>query len=136
MPEELRTGGLTEVHHSATGLVGSWTKINGDVTRSENLQAEQISQVHSTGDYQSGDSLNPTVYFNDHQDYATLRGFKRTKKFVALVFADGTILKSKVAVYLKCWLVPKPARSEGDSEFALSFNEQADEMYEKIASLV
>lgn len=136
---DFRTGGLAEVHHSPDGVAGNWTKIAGDVTRADSLPAEAITQEHTSGDYQSGDTHAPTIYFNDHTDYDTLRGkavgANRAKTYFALVFKDGTILKTKQPVYPKCVLVPKAQRSEGDSEWSLSWNESDDEMLEKIASL-
>lgn len=133
------TGGVKAVHESDDGTVGSWTQITGDVTRVDGLEVEPINQEHTAGDYQSGDSHNPTFYFNDDTDYSSTRadavGANRTKKFYAIEFFDGRILKTKVAVYPKVMQVPKAQRSEGDSEWGLSWNHQADEMLEDIASL-
>lgn len=133
------TGGVKAVHYSNDGTTGSWTQISGDVTRVDGLEVEPINQEHTAGDYQSGDSHNPTFYFNDDSDYSTVRGFavgaSRAKKYIAIEFFDGRILKTKVGVYLKVMQVPKAQRSEGDSEWGLSYNHQADEMLEDIASL-
>lgn len=132
-------GGVKAVHHSNDGETDSWTEIEGDVTRVDGLEPEPINQEHTSGDYQSGDTSAPTFYFNDHADYDTLRdkavGSNRERTYFAIEFFDGRILKTKQAPYPKCWLVPKPQRSEGDSEWALSWNESADEMFEEISSL-
>lgn len=134
MPD-FRPGGVKAVHHSNVGTTGNWTLIAGDVTRVDGLPPEAINQEHTSGDYQSGETTSPTFYFNDHDDYSTLKGLNRTRTFFAIEFYDGTILKTKQAVYPKCWLVPKAQRSEGDSEWAVSWNESLDEAFEKIASL-
>lgn len=136
---DIRTGGLEAVHHSADDTAGSYTELPGDVTRADSLPAEAITQEHTSGDYQSGDTHAPTIYFNDHDGYSTMRnlavGANRAKTYFILEFKDGTLLKTKVPVYPKVTLQPKPQRSEGDSEWALSWNESDDEILEKIANM-
>lgn len=136
MPET-RPGGVKAVHYSADDA--AYTQIAGDVTTVDGLPPEAISQEHTAGDYQSGETSSATINFNDHTDYDTLRGLAvgagREKQYVAFEFYDGTILKTSVPVYIKCWLVPKGVRSDGDSEWALSWNHSADTMLEKVASL-
>lgn len=134
MPE-FRKGGVKAVHHSSNGTTGNWTAIAGDVTRAEGLPPTSIDQEHTSGNYQSGENSTPTFYFVDHDDYSTLKALNRTRTFFAIEFFDGTILKTKIAVYPKANLAPKPTRGEGDSEWSLSWNHDSDETFEKIASL-
>lgn len=138
MPE-FRTGGLETVYHSPDDTAGSYTAIAGEITRADALPIEAITQETTSGDYQSGDTSAPTIYFNDHDDYSTLRnlavGANRARTYFILEFKDGTLLKVSEAVYPKCWLEPKPVRADGDSEWALSWNESADTMLESITSL-
>lgn len=136
---DIRTGGLVAVHHSADDSAGSYNELPGEVTRADNLPAEAVTQEHTSGDYQSGDTHAPEIFFNDHDGYTTMRnlavGSNRAKTYFILEFKDGTLLKTKTPVYPKARLVPKPQRSEGDSEWALSWNESDDEMLTKIASM-
>lgn len=138
MPD-FRTGGLEKVHYSADDTAGSYTAIAGEITRADSLPTEAITQEHTSGDYQSGDTHSPTIYFNDHTDFETIRGMavgaNRAKTYFILEMKDGTLLKVSEPVYPKAWLEPKPSRSDGDSEWALGWNESADVMLEKIANL-
>ncbi|MEP0004585.1 MAG: hypothetical protein ABJ387_03470 [Balneola sp.] len=136
MPAEYQQGGVVEVHRSTTGAVDSWTRVNGDVTRVENLPVTPIEQEHTAGNYQTGETGNPTIYLNDHQDKATLKGLRRTRTYFALVFEDGTIRRTPKPVFPKSWDVPKAKVDEGDAELALSWNHSSnDEMLEVIAAL-
>ncbi len=135
MAAEYRTGGVEEIHYSDDGTVDSWTQASGTITRAENLPPTSIEQEHTTGNYQSGENGAPTIYLNDFEDYATVKALNRVKKYVALVFKDGVILKTTDPVFMKALLVPKAKRNEGDAEWSISWNEDGDTAFTKIAAL-
>jgi len=140
MPQDIRPGGLKAVHYSDTGAVGSWTKIISDLTKNtEKLTPDAIKTDLTNSSVQSGRSWNPTLHFDDFQDKATLEGFaigaSRAKKFFALEFYDGTILKSAQAIYPIVNDNLMANRSDGDNEWTLEIALDDDLCFTKIASL-
>jgi len=116
MPLVTEAGGLLAVLISADG--STWKKIVGRPITADGLGSEAIKQEHTTGSYQSGQSIKPKVTFSDYTNYAAVEalclGATRDARFIAFQYPTH-YRKSNSAHFLMINEVPKSKRSEGDN---------------------
>lgn len=120
MPLVTRPGGLLFVAYSSDGT--TWLKVDGTPTNPQNLSPTPIKNTLTNGEYQSGQSLNPSVEFFDWTDYSALEtlavGASRDSRYWAFQYESGYWKTSSLA-YPMVNPMMKANRGDGDNTWKL-----------------